>query len=484
MLKGVKNRHQLKVLREDQVEGIHEASLKILERTGVRIDSEDVAKRLIKNGAARHPTRKNVLTFPTSMTKECIKSIPRYGKSYARDPENDMVFDGQTTYAHCEGGNPNTYDIETGEIRMSTYKDVADFAKVMDALDNCHSCGNVVVATDVPAPLLVIRTMEALMKNTSKCLSGYALRVQEVDALHRMWSVVAGGEEELRKRPMLTCYGSPSSPLTYDAHVCDVIVHASELGIPVDIVPCPIAGGTAPITLAGGLAQQNAEMLVGLMIIQTVSRKSTSQYSGRLSVMDLRTGASVWGNPEMALASAATVQIAHKYNMAADVYGVTTDVHGWGVQTGLERMMAALLPAMAGADNLSGMGGMWGTSSGFEMLVIDNEIYADVFRAIKGIEVDDDRLAVDLIDKVGHMGNFLAQAHTMKYLKQGELRMSNLFDKRTSEKVAREGFKALQGAAKEVAKRLLKEHEVKPIENQRELDRVIKEEEKKLLRLG
>ncbi len=483
-MQGIKNRHQLKVLTDDQVESIHEASVKMLEKTGVRIDSEDAAKRLIKNGAARHPTRKSVLTFPASMTKDAIKKVPRYSKSYARDPKNDITFDGEHTFAHCEGGNPATYDLETGQTRMSTYQDLVEFSRIMDGLENCHSCGNVVVATDVNPKLIVLKTMEALIKNTSKCVSSYALKIEEADALYKMWVAVAGGEEELRKRPMCSLYGSPSSPLTYDEHVCDVMLRSAEHGVPVDLVPCPIAGGTAPLTLAGGLAQQNAEVLAGLMLLQTVSQKSAPMYSGRLSMMDPRTGRSVWGNPEMALASAATVQIAHKYHMVADVYGVTTDAHDWDIQPGLERMLAALVPAMAGADDLSGMGGLWENASSLEMLVIDNEIYSDVFRTIKGIEVDEERLALDVIDRVGPMGNFLAQAHTMKYLRAGDLRISNLFDKRTSEKANKEGLKQLQKVAKEVALKILKEHEVAPVENEKELNIVIKEEEKKLLRLG
>jgi trimethylamine--corrinoid protein Co-methyltransferase len=483
-MQGIKNRHQLKVLTDDQVEAIHEASLKILERTGVRIDSEDAAKRLVKKGAAKHPTRKSVLTFPQSMTKDAIKRIPRYSKSYARDPKNDLVFDGEHTFAHCEGGNPNTYDLETGRTRMATYQDLVEFARVMDVLENCNSCGNVVVATDVNPKLIVLKTMEALIKNTSKCVSSYALKIEEADALYRMWCAVAGGEEELRKRPMCSLYGSPSSPLTYDSHVCDVMIRACEHGVPVDLVPCPIAGGTAPLTLAGGLAQQNAEVLAGLMLLQTVEPKSAPMYSGRLSVMDPRTGRNVWGNPEMALASAATVQIAHKYHMVADVYGVTTDAHDWDIQPGLERMLAALVPAMAGADDLSGMGGVWESASSLEMLVIDNEIYADVFRTIRGIEVDEERLALDVIEKVGPMGNFLAQAHTMTFLKKGDIRISTLFDKRSGEKASKEGLKPLQNVAKEVALKILKEHQVTPVENEKDLDRVIKEEEKKLLRLG
>ncbi len=486
MIQGVKCKRKLNVLTNDQVDAIHEASLTILEKTGVRYDSASAHERLVRMGAVKHPTRKNVLTFPRSMVEDSIKRIPHYGRYYARNPENDLVFDGEHQFAHPLGGNPLILDLETGDSRMSTMKDVGDTAKIMDALPTVCSIGNFVVATDVPPQLLVMKTMEATMRNTSKCISGYALKVEEVDVFAKMWAVVAGGLEEIRKRPLFTVYGSPSSPLTYDEHASDVMLRGAEYGVPVDLVPCPIAGGTAPLTIAGGLAQQNAELLGGVMMVQTVDDKLPIQYSGRLSVMDLRSGNNIWGVPEMALMSAATVQIAHRYNMIADVYGVTTDVNGWDTQIGLERMMAALVPSMAGADSLSGIGGAWGNAGSYEMLVIDDEIYKNVFRVAHGIDVDDDRLALDVIDAVGPMGNFLAQMHTMTYLKKGEVRMSDLFDKRTSERVRAEGFKPLQVAAREKAQKILKEHEVVPLDRDidEQLTKVIKEAEKTLLGRG
>ncbi len=482
-MEGIRNKSALKVLTDDQVDAIHQASLTILGKTGVRFDSEEAIQRLVKYGATKHPTRKNVLTFSRSTVEESIRKIPRYGTYYARNPRNDVTFDGEHTYAHCLGGNPAMLDLETGQIRGSTLADVEQGTRVMDALENCHTISNLVVATDVPPEILIIKTMEAMMKNTTKCLSGYALKTAEVDVLAKMWAVVTGGLEELRKRPLFTLYGSPSSPLTYDEHVCDVMVRAAEYGIPVDLVPCPISGGTAPLTLAGGLAQQNAELLAGAMLVQTVTTGLPMQYSGRLSILDLRSGKNVWGLPEMGLVSAATVQIAHKYHMIADVYGVTTDANAWDLQIGLERMMSALLPGMAGADNLSGMGGAWENAASLEMLVIDNEIYADVFRAIRGLEVDEERLALDIIDKVGPMGNFLAQKHTMKYLRLGEVRNSLLYDKRTMDRARMEGVRPLQAMAGDVVERILTEHTPMPLDRdvEKELTRVVKEGEKRLL---
>jgi trimethylamine--corrinoid protein Co-methyltransferase len=486
MIQGVKCKRQLNLLTSDEVDTIHEASLTILEKTGIRYDSKDAHDRLLKAGASRHPTRKNVLTFPRSMVEDSIRRIVPYGTYHARDPKNDLVFDGEHQFAHALGGNPQMMDLETGEHRMSTLKDVEDTTKMQDALQTVHSVGNFVVATDVPPQLLVVKTMEAMMKNSSKFISGYALKVEEVDVIAKMWSIVSGGLEEMRKRPLFSVYGSPSSPLTYDEHASDVMIRGAEYGVPVDIVPCPITGGTAPVTIAGGLAQQNAELLGGVMLVQTVNDRLPIQYSGRLSVLDLRSGQNVWGVPEMALMSAATVQIAHKYNMIADVYGVTCDANQWDTQIGLERMMSALVPALAGADHLSGIGGAWGNAGSYEMLVIDDEIYQNIFRIVSGIKVDEGRLALKEIDAVGPMGNFLAQMHTMKYFREGEMRISPLMDKRTPESAKKGGEKPLHIVAKDVVKKILKEHEVTPLDRdvEQELSRVVKEAEKSLLGRG
>jgi trimethylamine--corrinoid protein Co-methyltransferase len=145
-------------------------------------------------------------------------------------------------------------------------------------------------------------------------------------------------------------------------------------------------------------------------------------------------------------------------------------------------MMTGLIPALAGADNLSGIGGAWENAASYEMLVIDNEIYADIFRAVRGFDVDADHLALDIIDKVGHMGNFLAQPHTMEWLRAGEMRMSKLYDKRTGERVRHEGLRTLQQVAKEEVLKILKEHEPTPLEKdaERELSKIVKDAGKSL----
>lgn len=170
--------------------------------------------------------------------------------------------------------------------------------------------------------------------------------------------------------------------------------------------------------------------------------------------------------------------------MVSDTCGMASDVTRWDLQMGFERMMTALVPMMAGADSISGMGGRWDGASSLEMMVVDNEVYDDIARIMRGIAVDYDRLGLDLVDKVGHMGNFLAQPHTMDYLRKGAIRLSLLWDKRTSEKASREGFKSLIEAARDRAKKTLMEHSPMPLDKDVEKDvvQILKEAQKSLVR--
>jgi len=474
----------VKVLTDEQVEMIHEASLTVLERTGIRFDSTDARQRLVRAGAISHPVKKDVVTFPRSVVEATIKGIPREVTYFARDSDWDVKYDGEHAFPYSGGGDPKMMDINTGTVRPSTYADVEDAARLGDALENNHIASHLVIANDVPPEMIELRTMEAAMKNSAKVMSHHATSAETVENMVKMWSCVAGGEEEFRKRPLFSLASSPSSPLTYTNHVSEVLIRSAELGVPFSVIPCPISGGTGPVTLGGSLALQNAEALAGLVLIQTVAPSLPSVYCGRVCFMDPRTGRDLWGVPEEGLVSAAIVQLAKRYNMIADTCGMSSDITRWDLQIGFERMMTALVPMMAGAESISGIGGGWEGASSLEMMVIDNEVYDDIARIMKGITIDDDRLGLDLIDEVGHMGNFLAQHHTIDHLRKGELRLSQLWDKRPSGMASREGFKPLVEAARDRVKKILSEHSPMPLDKdvEKDIGRILKEAQKALVR--
>jgi trimethylamine--corrinoid protein Co-methyltransferase len=472
----------IRVLTDEQVESIHEASLEILRTTGVRFDSEDARRRLMDAGTEAHRDSRDVIVFPSDVVESALGKAPREFTYFARDRENDIHYDGEHCFPYAGGGDPKFIDLETGVVRPSVYADVEDAARLGDALDNNHFASHLVVPTDAPPRMIELRTMEAGMKNSSKVMSHHATSVDTLEYMVKMWSCVAGGDEELRKRPLFSLASSPSSPLTYAEHVCDVLIHSAELGVPFSVIPCPITGETGPVTLGGSLALQNAELLAGMVLIQSIAPKLPSVYCGRVCFMDPRTGRDLWGVPEEGLASAAMVQLARRYNMVADSCGMASDVTRWDIQLGFERMMTALLPMMAGTESISGIGSGWEGASSLEMMVIDNEVFEDLARIMRGVVIDDARLGLDVIDKVGHMGSFLAQPHTMTFLREGEFRVSSLWDKRTSERASRQGFRPLQEEARERARKILKEHQPTPLDRDvsRDVDAVLREAQKNL----
>jgi trimethylamine--corrinoid protein Co-methyltransferase len=277
---------------------------------------------------------------------------------------------------------------------------------------------------------------------------------------------------------------SPISPLFFPDDVVEAILETARLAIPLSPLPCPTAGATAPMSLAGALAQQNAEVLASVVLAQLVRPGLPVIYAGRLAALEPRTGVSVWGGVELGLVSAATVQLAHRYGLPVNVYGLSTNSNVLDLQNGYERALNAVIPAVAGADELSGIGEMAaGVLGSYAQMVLDNEIASSVRRLRRGVKVDDDTLALDVIAAVMEGSrNYLDQRHTARHLRAGELLFTHLAERRAWEEWARSGREEMAGHAQAEAERLLAEHEVPPLgdERERELDEIMKEAESEL----
>jgi trimethylamine--corrinoid protein Co-methyltransferase len=249
-------------------------------------------------------------------------------------------------------------------------------------------------------------------------------------------------------------------------------------------LPCPTAGATAPLSLAGALAQQNAEVLAAVVLAQLVRPGLPIIYCGRLAMMEPRTGLSVWGGVELGLASAATVQIAHRYGLPVNVYGFSTNAHVLELQNGYERALNAALPALAGADELSGVGEMEaGVMGSYAQMVCDSEIAASVRRLRRGFAVDEDALGLEVVAAVMEGSrNFLEQRHTVRYLRAGEVLYTRLAERRSWGEWDQNGRDNMAERAQAEAERLLATHDVPPLtqEQERELDEILKEAERVL----
>ena len=298
----------------------------------------------------------------------------------------------------------------------------------------------------------------------------------------RLASIVAGGEEELKKRPMLLGFHNPVSPLQHSKELTEGLMVYAKYKQPVSIAPEAQAGATAPITLAGLLTQQNAEVLSGITIAE-LTNPGTPVLYGAVSVpLDMKTGNIALGAIEVGLINAAAAQLARYYGLPSRGTGGTTDSKIPDIQAGFEKAATLLMAASAGINFIYDAAGALESTltASFEQAVIDNEICGMVARALRGIDVNDETLAIDVIENVGPGGQYLSQKHTLKHLKK-EQYIPKIIKREKREDWERAGSKDLWKVAREEAKKILKEHQPEPLDKdiEKELKRTIKEIEKR-----
>jgi trimethylamine---corrinoid protein Co-methyltransferase len=476
-LNGGKIVFQLSVLNAAEIKSIHQASLRILSETGL-ILTEPVSRALLLDAGASFQDRR--VLFPPDLVEKCISLAGKTTTIRGRGGAIKKLGDG-SLYFHNLGGAPNILDAATGKRRQATVQDVQDATRLLDALENCHTITPFFTPTEVPGAVMSLAMFRHALPHTIKPLQGPGIQTAvEVRYAVRMAEVVGPPAE------ILTLSVSPVSPLAIPDHEAEAILAIAQAGIAFGPLPCPTAGTTAPFSIAGAIAQQNAEILAALVLAQLVYPGLNIIYCGRLAMMEARTGLSVWGGVEMGMASAGTVQMGHHYGLPVNVYGFSTNSHVLDAQDGFERALNAILPAMAGADELSGIGEMEaGLMGSYAQMVADNEFAGSILRARGGFMAGPDALAVDVIAAaMASTRNFLGQKHTMKYLKSGEIFLTRLAERSSWETWDAGGRRGLTERAQAEAVRILREHQVQPLgaAQERELDTIMAAADRELVK--
>ncbi len=455
----------LQFLSDSETEAIHQATLRILWEVGVVLTHPEGREYLTGAGAVVHRDR---VRIPPDLVEWAIAQCPRRVTLRGRGGQTVALGDGSLSW-HNLGGARDVYDPCTGARRPATVQDVRDSARLLDALESVTTVTPLFTPQDVPGSRMSLAMYRHTVSCTTKPVHGPGVQTaEEVRRMARMASVIGPPEE------VLTLGISPVSPLFFPDDVVGAILETARWGIPLGPLPCPIAGATAPLSLAGALAQQNAEVLASIVLAQLARPGLPVFYCGRLAMMEPRSGISVWGGVELGLASAATVQIGHRYGLPVNVYGFSTNAHTLDIQSGYERALNAVIPALAGADELSGIGEMAaGVMSSWAQMVCDNEMARAIRRLLRGFSSNEDALAVEVIAAVMEgPRNFLGQRHTARYLRAGEVLMTHLAERRPWEEWERTGREGMAERAQREAERLLAEHEVPPLDpdQERELD--------------
>lgn len=398
---------------------IHEESLGILEDVGIRIYSEPALSLLRESGAAVDREHM-VARMPKSMVEEAISRAPRGLRLFARNPEHDLLLDGGHVYMTFDGCGVQTVDIHSGDRRPARKQDIIDCARLANVLPGVGYFTPSVAPQDVPLHAHVLHQMEAAYSNTDKfVVSESTTTAAEARAQVEMAAAVAGGREELRKRPTLAAIICAVPPLNLDGGGSEAAIEFARAGVPVILMSMVEAGVSGPVTLAGTLALSNAEVLAMLTLTQCASRGAPVIYGSVLSMMEPRTGAYVSGSPEAALLCSAVVDLGRHYGLPTQAGTFGTNAVIPGSQAATEHCLTTLLAVGEGADMVNGFGLLdASTVLSFEQLLLDYDIVTEILHISKGIEVNEETLASKLIREVGIGGTYLSKRHTLIHLRE------------------------------------------------------------------
>jgi trimethylamine--corrinoid protein Co-methyltransferase len=466
---------EFRVMTESELDAVHNATLRVLAETGITLTHPEAQE--ILSGAGAKVKNDRVL-LPTWLVEQEVAKSTTKVRIRGRGGSIKTLGD-QSLHWHNLGGARDIYDAGSATRRKAVLKDLQDCTRLLDALDGVTTITPFFTPQDVPGHLMSLAMYRHSIPNTVKPLQGPGVQTaKEVQFAIRMASVIGPPDE------VFSLSVSPISPLGFPADCAAAIIEIARSRIPFAPLPCPTAGTTAPFSIAGAVTQQNAELLASIVLAQLVHPGLPIVYCGRLAMMEPRTGMSVWGGVELGLASAATVQIGHRYGFPVNVYGFSTNSHTLDIQNGFERSLNAIIPALAGADELSGIGEMEaGVMGSFAQIVCDNEIAASVRRLRKGFDITEDSLAVEEISAaMESTHNFLSQRHTLRYLRSGEVLLTSLAERGSWETWEKNERTGMAERAQDEAIQILQNHQVEPLskDQEQELDEILREADRLL----
>jgi len=400
----------------EQLDRLKQATLDILENVGVQFQSEKALDLLAEHGV--HVDRATqVARFPPQIVLDAMAKAPRRFPLGARDPSCDIAVGDGSTYCTTDGCGVEIIDFATRERRLSTKADVADVTRMQDYLSSMAFWWPTVSAGD-HGETAQLHELDAGWNNTVKHLQGMVNGEREARYAVEMATVIAGGPEELRRRPVLSDLIGTISPLVHDKDGIEAALVFAAAGIPVTFVTMPTLGTTAPATKAGAYALGAAELVSGTVLLQLASPGSPVLHSIMQSWADPRSGSFV-SHPQDGRSRALGTELAHHWGVPAESATCGTDSPVPGTwQSGVEEALDFVQAAQEGSDLLPSIG-LVNIYTLFypEHLILGDDIYQRARYAIMDIDSDDEALALEAIAEVGPGGHFLGNKHTRRHMR-------------------------------------------------------------------
>lgn len=395
---------------------IHLASMRILEETGMKFHHPEVIEILKKHGVK---VNDQTAYFTREQITEWVGKAPASFKMYARNPKYDITVGGDNVECFPAYGSPLVMELD-GAKRPANMQDYVELLKLHHQCEHFNANGGIIVQ---PADMTIHHGIGVLLYATllysDKCIVTGSGKAEEVEALMDMLGVVFG-KEELAKKPRAATIVNTNTPLQMDRNMLETLLVYTKYSQPVVLAACSMSGTTAPVTLAGTMALSNAEVLAGIAVSQMMQPGTPVVYGTQTTTSDMKTGSIAIGSPEGALCYQYGARLAKAYGLPCRGGGALTDAKSLSVQAGYETMLTYLATHGAKTNiiiHAAGITDSYGCVS-YEKLIADFEIIGMVRRYLKGMEVNAETLAVNVINEVGIAGQFLTQEHTMKHCRK------------------------------------------------------------------
>ncbi|MFX1489944.1 MAG: trimethylamine methyltransferase family protein [Promethearchaeota archaeon] len=467
------------LLSEEQINQIHLTSLDILANIGVQISHEEAINLLEQNGCTIEDN--NVARIPSSLVEDCIKNVPSQVTIFNRNGKEVMKLGGENIYFGLGTDLLRTIDLETDKLRLSLLRDVKNAAIISDYCQEIDFIASFALPSDVPKNLMYIYCFKEMLENSVKPIFFTAAGKEDLEYIIEMAEIVAGGEANLKSKPFLIHYSEPTAPISHSYGAINKLFLCAEREIPICYTPADLLGGTAPVTLAGGIVQANAEALSGIVLHQLKSPGAPIISGFGVAPLDMKSAVICYGAPELRLTNSAFADMFHHYQIPM-WSTVGSDSHCLDQQAALEHAFAILLASMDGANLIHDIGylgqGLVGNPAS---IVMCDEIISFVKRFIRGFAIDKELMAIDVIRDIGPGGNFLTHKHTLDHFRE-ELWRPKFLNRDGPESWINKGRKSYGAQIKDYTIKVLETHKTELLsqEIQQKLNEMLIDAEEKL----
>jgi trimethylamine--corrinoid protein Co-methyltransferase len=451
-----------RVLNDEQMDRIHNTSLAILDRVGVVVPHAEVMDRFAASGAAvDHPAHR--VRIPPEMVGRCLRQAGKqftvYGRDLARRAELGV---GARNY-NSSGGQALWVDSPGAERRYPALDDVATAARLGDALERLTIVGAMADPHELPVSFRCVEVMAALLRNTVKPIMLWFHDRASARFLVEMMVAVRGDEQRATEFPLCYPFLEPISPLRFPFNGVDLLFETARLNLPVPVGPMAQMGLSAPATIAGTLAQENAEVLAGICITQLIRPGTPVCYGGICHAFDMRTTQVVFGGPEQAIFGVAMTQMGKRYGLPVYVNSGLTDAKRADAQAGLEAGITLTLAAASGAD-IFGHLGISGADQGasLDILVLQHEILGYVESVMRPLDFSDEALGLTEIEEAGPGGAFIDRPHTARHFRNA-LWFPRLLDRDYYQRWFEKGAASMEDRCRKRKEAILQTHVPEPV---------------------